>query len=120
MERPAVIRDGRQTVPGLKIGGPGAEPGLLSRYTVFRAMRGEVLILQDKQTGDRLKLSMRDLDGEMLETEAGFVEAIERLLMAKRCISCSVELVEGEFGLCGSCHANRRDALIGLHADLRR
>jgi len=120
MERPEVIVGGHETIAGLKFRRSGAEPGLLSRYTVFRTMRGESLVLQDKQTGERLQLSTRDLDGEMIETEAGFVEAIEHLLMAKRCISCSTELVEGEFGLCGTCHAERRDALVGLHSDLRR
>lgn len=120
MERPAVIRDGHQTVPGLKFGRPGAEPGLLSRYTVFRTMQGAVLVLQDKVTGERLQLSMRDLDGEMIETEAGFVEAVERLLMAKRCISCGVELEGEQFGLCPSCHVERQDVLLNLHDVLRR
>lgn len=120
MERPAVIMRGHETIAGLKFGRPGHESGLLSRYTVFRTMRGSVVVLQDKVTGERIQLSMRDLDEEMLETEAGFVEALERLLMAKRCISCGVELEGEQFGICPTCHDERRDVLLDLHDVLRR
>ena len=71
MERPAVIGDGHQTIPGLKFGRSGAEPGLLSRYTVFRTMHGAVLVLQDKETGERLTPSVAPRDPKRRRVEAG-------------------------------------------------
>jgi hypothetical protein len=82
----------------------------MSRYSSFDGILFHVL--RHKELQVEVRIPATDVDQLQVGLGLGFIEAVERLLLGARCMSCWADLLDGQVGLCGSCFSERLEAVL--------